>query len=174
MHPIMESLVEEAVRIREEAWKGGHRDIGPLMLVQGKATNPLPVRVPDHILAKFPSASHAAVGIFMMTAGEEQQRLLDVLGGFEWLAVIADAYVFEGLPEELPESLEEDFKTNPSSEVTEVISVLFVKDDLVGGLEGWTCSTPYTISDGGVIEFGDRRELEANPDFLNDLKEAMR
>jgi len=76
---------------------------------------------------------------------------------FRALTFIADGYTAtrqkgDPFPDE---SLEEEFKTNPATDVVECVTVLMADDDLVGGVDLAIAQIPYVIGDGGVMTFGD-------------------
>ena len=68
----------------------------------------------------------------------------------------ADEVLIDG---ELPQrgDLQRSFEEDPSSTVTEALITTHYEDDLVGGVCISQMSTPYAISDGGVITFGESK-----------------
>lgn len=51
--------------------------------------------------------------------------------------------------------LERDFRTNPASTVSEILSTIVCENDAVGQFQMWSVIQPYHYSDGGVLVFGD-------------------
>lgn len=84
----------------------------------------------------------------------------------EQVWVVTEAYgVKLDQGDEVPDhgELAADFKNNPASDVFERLIVACWVDDMVGGVESLTISIPFTISDGGVINWGEL-ELAENAD----------
>lgn len=79
---------------------------------------------------------------------------------FREITLVLDSYGCEGSYEEdgpPPLSLEEDFKTNPATTVTEQVTIVLVADDLVGGAEAAVALKPYRITDGGALVFSETK-----------------
>jgi hypothetical protein len=148
-----EAQLEITMKWRREAWEvGGIRDTPPMIgwLTEGRSEYdhaPWPVVRDLYQQAGDDSASVVYSVIKHVAAEPDFTRLREII-------FVVESYGFkdEGLP---PESLENDFKTNPSSKVVEQITVIIVADDLVGGAEAAVAMQPYRISDGGQMVFGE-------------------
>ena len=74
---------------------------------------------------------------------------------FEEIIFMTDSFGYAGSQDEMPESLEQDFLTNPESKVYEQLTVAIAADDLVGGVDYGVAMAPYRIVDGGEMVFDD-------------------
>lgn len=62
---------------------------------------------------------------------------------------------------------QQDFDTNPASEVSRALAVTCWTDDLVGGIEHKCWVLPYKYDDGGVIAFDDSYGITVEDDEIN-------
>jgi hypothetical protein len=81
-------------------------------------------------------------------------RTWDEFTRFRKIVFVSEGYGYptESL-DDVPESLEHDFKTNPATKVRENLTVTIAQDDLVGGCEIASAIIELRITDGGELVF---------------------
>ena len=75
--------------------------------------------------------------------------------------------------------LRQDWETNPSTDVTEALTVIVASDDLCGGCDIQQAIVPYRVGDGGVLAFdeadyGDQGEVDVGGDIADALHELFK
>lgn len=141
-------------QMKEHRWKEhGERDMPPLIAFHfGDQGASLPEREITKALSDGFTLGQIIETAFKMMEPELLQLLDSVWIGTDGHGRISK----EPLPTEYERGdLRDDFETNPASDVTEILITLTATDDLCGGCDIQHVIQPYTVTDGGVIQWGE-------------------
>jgi hypothetical protein len=174
-----EAHVEATAQWRQMVWKEQKvRDIPPMLgwMVDGdEAYSHAPTDVLRDLYQRAGDDTPSVVySIIRHTAANPD------FTRFREIVLVLDSYGCEGSYEvdgEPPSCLEDDFKTNPATRVTEQMTVVLVSDDLVGGSEAAVALKPYRISDGGEMLFSEAKVFDVDEGVCPvdpDIIDAMR
>lgn len=104
---------------------------------------------------------------------EEFEQRPDPDDRLEAFVAVCDSYVaLRGRaladPDLRGSKLEDDFKSNPRSEVQEAVIVFAYTEDMVGGCDYAATYQTYSITDGGTLKWGEARQGLPGEDAIDD------
>lgn len=150
-------LLDTCVKQKEHQWHvHGERDMHPRMAF---LTPTDAIEVPAELLAtactKAPNLSGA---VYLVCAFVKDKKVTsDDWDELEGMLVIADSYISQGDADTaVMENLGESFHDDPESNVIEAVCCYVIQRDVLNSYTLDAGHIPYTIGDGGVLQWQDR------------------
>ena len=151
-----ETIAKVVMNLKKEMFKeGGHRDSPPVIGVMLKGWDEFHIAPPEIINLAWEITKGDTPAAVKAVIESAPASFEGTFSGFHRIFLAADGYgsATESIDDHQRGDLERDFKSNPASEVIEVLTVTVIGDDLVGGAEMAMAQCPYVVTDGGVMEF---------------------
>ena len=159
-------------KYKQHRWSHhGERDMAPRVVLIGK--NGSASEMPPDLLGTMMAIGGSLGSVIRAIAGSFDEDMRDALAQV-WVGV--DGYMLE-VPKDSDSAptqrgdLAQDFATNLNSSVTEALITVIASDDLCGSCDVQAVRQPYTISDGGVLAWG---EAETDGEDQGDIADALK
>ena len=163
---IVESVREYATSYREHVWKDHQAHDAPMVLsVSLKDGTSIPFGGCEGDLISRYESVPVATRIRQVCATMPDEYVGQVAS----LILVTDGYTREVESGGVGErgELQEDFATNPATEVKQVINAAIAMDDLCGGADMHIIGLTYWFDDGGVLTWGDRIDISSDDDDVD-------